>query len=71
MEQLITYFVKFLRKLSKIKGDKNFFEARRGGRYQIQAFDKNPPHFNGTIKGLSLIKKLINRREKSEPQIGL
>ena len=43
---LITHLVKFLRKSSEIKGDKNFFEARRGGRYQIQTFDKNPPQKN-------------------------
>ena len=42
---LITHLVKFLRKSSEIKGDKNF-EARRGGRYQIQTFDKNLPQKN-------------------------
>ena len=49
------HLVKFLRKLSKIEGGKNFFEARRGERYQIQTFDNNPPHFNGSITSLSLI----------------
>ena len=34
---LITHLVKFLRK--------EFFEARRGGRYLFQTFDNNSPHF--------------------------
>jgi len=42
--QLITHLVKFLRKLSKIEGDKNFL--KRGGRcYLFQTFDNNSPHF--------------------------
>ena len=27
------------------------------GRHQIQAFDKNSPHFNGRITGLSLKRR--------------
>ena len=50
---LITHVVKFLRKLSKIKGDKKF-ESRRGGRYQIKSFDNDSPHFNDRITSLFL-----------------
>ena len=50
----IAHLITHLVKLSKIKGDKNFFEAKRGERYQIQTFDYNPPHFNGSIRGCPL-----------------
>lgn len=33
---------------------------RRGRRYQIQTFDKNPPHFHGTITGFLKISVSSN-----------
>ena len=46
---LIRYSVKFLPLLSEIKGDKNCLNF-----FEFQAFDKNSPHFNVRITGLSL-----------------
>ena len=58
------HLVKFLRKLSKIEGDKNFFEARRGGRYHFLTFDNDFPLFNAEIKGVSLKISGVGRTKK-------
>ena len=52
-----------------MKGDKNFWNRgllgpRRSGRYQIQTFDKNSPHFNGSMTGLSLRRAFNNAGSK-------
>ena len=54
MERGIPHLVMFLPKLSKIVADKNFLKRGEVDVIKIHAFDKNSPHFNGTMTGLSL-----------------
>ena len=67
--RLITHLVKFLRKLSKIEGDKNFFEARRGGRYQFQTFDNNSPHFQRFFETITTLPLNLNIVKYDDCQI--
>ena len=68
---LITHLVKFLRKLSKIEGDKNFLKRGEVDVIKFKPLIKILLILNGTITGLSLIiLNIISKEYQVEAIMG-